>query len=77
MFTLEEVECSAACTLAPAVQVNYRYERTSRRSRSTTSSPTLRNGQRNDIPQHGMLATVRQTPTDKWADSGHTEVHSG
>ena len=25
MFTLEDVECIAACTEAPAVQVNYRY----------------------------------------------------
>jgi NADH-quinone oxidoreductase subunit E len=25
MFTLEDVECIAACTEAPCLQVNYRY----------------------------------------------------
>ncbi len=25
MFTLEDVECIAACTVAPCIQVNYRY----------------------------------------------------
>jgi NADH-quinone oxidoreductase subunit E len=76
MFTLEEVECSAACTVAPAVQVNYRYQ-----DRVTPESfdalvADLRAGGRDDIPPHGTLARVRQEPTDKWADTGHTLEHA-
>ena len=76
MFTLEEVECSAACTLAPALQVNYRYEANVTPQAFDDLVAQLRAGQRSDIPQHGVLATVRQAVTDRWADSGHTEVHS-
>ena len=77
MFTLEEVECSAACTIAPAVQVNYRYEGNVTPDSFDDLVSKLRSGQRSDIPKHGVLATVRQDVTDKWADSGHSEVHSG
>jgi NADH-quinone oxidoreductase subunit E len=76
MFTLEEVECSAACTIAPAVQVNYRYEANVTPQGFDDLVAKIRSGQRSDIPQHGILATVRQTPTDKWADSGRTEAHA-
>ncbi|MEY2469328.1 MAG: NADH-quinone oxidoreductase subunit, partial [Actinomycetota bacterium] len=77
MFTLEEVECSAACTVAPAVQVNYRYETNVTPQSFDDLVAQLRAGQRSDIPKHGVLATVRQAVTDNWADSGRTEVHSG
>ena len=41
MFTLEDVECIAACTEAPCLQVNYRYRyRVTPRRRSTSSSTT-------------------------------------
>lgn len=75
MFTLEEVECSAACTVAPAVQVNYRYE-----DRVTPESfdalvADIRAGKRDDIPQHGTLARIRQEPTDKWANTGQNLEH--
>ncbi len=76
MFTLEEVECSAACTLAPAVQVNYRYAENVTPEAFDDLIAKLRNGQRDDVPAHGTLATIRQAVTTNWADSGHTESHS-
>lgn len=61
MFTLEDVECVAACTEAPAVQVNYRYfhrldaegfDRLIEELRSGALDPT--------VPPHGTLGKVRQ-----------------
>ncbi|MEY2398430.1 MAG: NADH-quinone oxidoreductase subunit [Actinomycetota bacterium] len=75
MFTLEEVECSAACTVAPAVQVNYRYEENVTPESFDALVSQLRAGTRDDIPPHGTLARVRQTPTDRWANSGQTGEH--
>jgi NADH-quinone oxidoreductase subunit E len=72
LFTLEDVECIAACTEAPAVQVNYRY-----RYRVTPDSfdrliDDLRAGRfADEIPPHGVLATVRQrVAADRWANTG-------
>lgn len=59
--TLEDVECIAACTEAPAVQVNYRYFH-----RLTTEDldrllDDLRAGRLADVvPDHGTLGAVRQ-----------------
>ena len=67
MFTVEEVECIAACTEAPCLQVNYRY-----RGRVTPEDfdslvESLRDG-RAGIPRHGMLGAVRQSiPPDRLA----------
>lgn len=72
LFTLEDVECIAACTEAPALQVNYRY-----RYRVTAEDfdqlvADLRSGALADeIPLHGTLARVRQqVAPDRWADTG-------
>ena len=70
MFTLEEVECSAACTVAPAVQVNYRYVEKVTPNSFDALVADIRAGKRDDIPQHGVLAKVRQTPTERWAETG-------
>ena len=67
---------SAACTVAPAVQVNYRYEGSVTTADPSTSWSTTSAPARDDMPVHGTLATVRQTPTDRWADSGRQEIHS-
>ncbi len=75
LFTLEEVECSAACTVAPAVQVNYRYQDNVTPNSFDELVGQLRAGQRDDIPVHGTLARVRQAPTDRWADTGRTGEH--
>lgn len=61
MFTLANVECQAACTEAPSLQVNYRY-----RLRVTTQHfdaliDDLTAGKLSgEIPPHGVLARVRQ-----------------
>ena len=66
-FTVEEVECIAACTEAPCLQVNYRY-----RGRVTPDAfdrliDDLR-ADRLDIPRHGSLGRVRQSiPADRLA----------
>ncbi|MPY94486.1 MAG: NADH-quinone oxidoreductase subunit NuoE [Acidimicrobiia bacterium] len=70
LFTLEGVECVAACTEAPCLQLNYRYfHRVSPgdldqlvselRATGRTTVPTKSNDT-NDIPHHGTLARVRQ-----------------
>jgi NADH-quinone oxidoreductase subunit E len=72
VITLEDVECIAACTEAPALQVNYRY-----RYRVTNESfdrlvDDLRAGRLDsEIPPHGTLARVRQhVDADRWAGTG-------
>jgi NADH-quinone oxidoreductase subunit E len=72
LFSLEDVECIAACTEAPALQVNYRY-----RYRVTAEAfdqlvADLRAGSLADeFPPHGLLARVRQhVAPDRWAGTG-------
>ena len=66
-ITLEAVECIAACTEAPCLQVNYRY-----RNRVSTQDfdeivGELRAGTAGIAP-HGKLAKVRQqVREDRWA----------
>ena len=68
MFTLEDVECIAACTEAPCLQVNYRYRLRVTESDFDSMIDGLRNGQADDVPTHGTLAAVRQhIPADKLA----------
>lgn len=69
LITLEAVECMAACTEAPAAQVNYRH-----RFRVTPQDfdaliADLRAGKLDsEIPPHGVLARERQhIPADKAA----------
>jgi NADH-quinone oxidoreductase subunit E len=73
MFTLEGVECIAACTEAPCLQINYRYfHRVAHdefdqivadlRASGRTTVPT-RSNDTGDIPPHGVLARVRQRLT--------------
>jgi NADH-quinone oxidoreductase subunit E len=71
MFTLEDVECIAACTEAPALQVNYRYRYRVTPEGLDALLDDLREGRLNDeIPPHGTLARVRQRTTDAWANTG-------
>ncbi|MFV0316543.1 MAG: NADH-quinone oxidoreductase subunit NuoE [Microthrixaceae bacterium] len=61
MFTLEDVECVAACTEAPAVQVNYRYFHRVDAESFDELIAGLRSGELDDtVPPHGTLAKVRQ-----------------
>jgi NADH-quinone oxidoreductase subunit E len=60
MFTLEDVECIAACTEAPACAVNYRYMHQVSHDDFTALVADIRSGRRDDIPPHGTLGKVRQ-----------------
>jgi NADH-quinone oxidoreductase subunit E len=72
LFTLEDVECIAACTEAPAVQVNYRYRHKVTPEDFDRLVEDLRAGHLGDeIPPHGTLARIRQkVAADRWAGTG-------
>ena len=74
MFTVEGVECIAACTEAPCLQVNYRYVNKVSSSYLDELVEDLRSGARSDIPPHGTLAKVRQSiPAEKGAGPSMVE----
>ena len=68
-FTLEDVECIAACTEAPCLQVNYRYFHRITLDEFDGLIDDLANETgRHDIPDHGTLARIRQhIPADRAA----------
>ncbi len=69
MFTLEDVECIAACTEAPALQINYRYRYKVSGADFDTIIDDLSHGRLDhEIPPHGTLARLRQRTTDRWTD---------
>ena len=71
LFTLEDVECIAACTEAPALQVNYRYRYTVTDDDFDQLVDDLAAGRLDaDVPAHGTLARVRQRTSDRWANTG-------
>jgi NADH-quinone oxidoreductase E subunit len=62
LFTLEETECLADCNIAPCVQVNHRYVRTTTPEAFDSLVSELRAGKREDeIPPHGTLIRVRRS----------------
>jgi NADH-quinone oxidoreductase subunit E len=69
LFTIEDVECIAACTEAPCLQVNYRYRHRITLEEFDQLIDDLRAGKLADeVPPHGTLAKVRQhIPTDRAA----------
>jgi len=69
LFTVEDVECIAACTEAPCLQVNYRYRHRITHDEFDRMVDDLRNGRLDDeVPPHGTLARVRQSiPADRRA----------
>jgi NADH-quinone oxidoreductase E subunit len=61
LFTLEEAECLADCNIAPCVQVNHRYVRTTTAESFDALVAELKDGNRDhDIPAHGTLIRVRR-----------------
>ena len=61
LFTLEETECLADCNLAPCVQVNHRYVRTTTPDAFDTMINDLREGRLDhDVPGHGTLIRVKR-----------------
>lgn len=68
MFTLEDVECIAACTEAPCLQVNYRFRLRVTDDDFDKMIDDLRHGRADDVPTHGTLGAVRQSiPADRLA----------
>jgi NADH-quinone oxidoreductase subunit E len=73
-FTVEGVECIAACTEAPCLQVNYRYENKVSVGDLDRLLDDLASGRRPDVPPHGTLAKVRQSiPADRAAGPSMVE----
>jgi NADH-quinone oxidoreductase subunit E len=73
-FTLEDVECIAACTEAPCLQVNYRYFHKLSHSEVSTLIDDLRAGNRShEVPRHGVLSRVRQVLPETRAGSVRPE----
>jgi NADH-quinone oxidoreductase subunit E len=72
MFTVEDVECIAACTEAPCLQVNYRYFHRITHQGFDALVDDLRAGRRHEeIPPHGTTTRLRQTvPAGRWAGVG-------
>jgi NADH:ubiquinone oxidoreductase subunit E len=72
LFTVEDVECIAACTEAPALLVNYRFRYKVSNEDFDQLVEDLRAGRLADeIPPHGTLARVRQkVAADRWAGTG-------
>jgi len=62
LFTLEETECLADCNIAPCVQVNHRFVRTTTPEALDALVAELRAGGRSEeIPPHGTLIRVRRS----------------
>lgn len=72
LFTLNEVECIAACTEAPCLQVNYRYFHRITNDQFDALVSDLRAGGRADeVPPHGTLTRVRQqVDPQRWHGRG-------
>jgi NADH-quinone oxidoreductase subunit E len=72
LFTLEDVECIAACTEAPALQVNYRFKYQVTNENFDQLIDDLASGALDsEIPPHGTLGFVRQTlNAEHWANTG-------
>lgn len=76
MFTIEDVECVAACTEAPCVQVNYRYfDRVTPENLDQLLEELAAGSRDDEVPPHGVLARVRQhIPADKAAGAADPAV---
>jgi len=62
LFTLEETECLADCNIAPVVQVNHRFVRTTTPDAFDAMIDEVRAGKREtEIPPHGTLIRVRRS----------------
>jgi NADH-quinone oxidoreductase subunit E len=60
-FTLEDVECIAACTEAPCMQVNYRYfTKLSNEDADQVIDDLAAGRLAHEVPKHGTLSRVRQ-----------------
>jgi len=72
-ISIEGVECIAACTEAPCLQINYRYENKVSISDFDKLVAGIRDGSAKQ-PKHGTLALTRQSiPEDKAAGNAWVE----
>jgi NADH-quinone oxidoreductase subunit E len=75
-FTLEDVECIAACTEAPCLQVNYRYFHRITHDEVDVLLDDLRAGKlAHQVPRHGTLSRVRQQLPDTRAGVAPPDVN--
>ena len=76
VFTLEGYECQAACTEAPALQVNYRFFHQVSNESFDQLVDDLRAGRLDgDVPPHGTLARIRQRiPAERAAGPSDPEA---
>ncbi len=75
LFSFEPVECIAACTEAPCLQVNYRYVNRVTPDGFDDLIAGLRNGS-HSVPPHGTLALTRQhIPPDRAAGNALPSVN--
>jgi NADH-quinone oxidoreductase subunit E len=75
VFTLESATCIAACTEAPCLQVNYRYEYRVTPESFDQLADELAAGRRPEVPSHGTLAKVRQhIPAERAAGNADPSV---
>jgi NADH-quinone oxidoreductase subunit E len=72
MFTLNEVECIAACDGAPCLAVNYRYQLDVSNAGFDELIDDLRAGRMtSEIPPHGTTTRIRQKHTaEQWSGRG-------
>jgi NADH-quinone oxidoreductase subunit E len=72
VFTLQHVECIAACDGAPCLAVNYRYQTDVSHAGFDELVDDLRAGKLADeIPPHGTTTRVRQkVAADRWSGKG-------
>lgn len=77
LITVEDVECIAACTEAPCLQVNYRYRYKVTNEAFDQLVADLRSGALDEeIPPHGTVARVRQhIPADRVAGVALPDVN--
>jgi len=74
LFSIEPVECIAACTEAPCLQVNYRYVNQVTNEGFDDLVEGLRNGSMS-VPPHGTLGLTRQQiPADRAAGNAWVET---
>ncbi len=75
LFSIEPVECMAACTEAPCVQVNYRYVNRVTAQGFDQLIDGLRSGE-HQVPPHGTLALTRQhIPAEQAAGNASPDVN--
>jgi NADH-quinone oxidoreductase subunit E len=78
VFTLEEMECIAACVWAPALQVNYRYFENVSPEAFDQLVDDLRAGRlAGEVPPHGVLTRVRQAANVPETEAADPTVRPG